>query len=419
MSDKKRNPKTKNRATSELVAPKTTVLHLPALHQAQRGVVEEAKRWNIVCCGRRWGKSVLGIDRLIQPALYGQPVAFFSPTYKMLTEIWRDVRMRLAPIVASVSTQQRRLELLTGGVVEMWSLDNPDTIRGRKYALAVIDEAAMVKDLATTWQQVIRPTLTDMCGSAWMLSTPRGRGFFWECFMRGQHQEHDWCSWQMPTSANPHIAPEEVEAMRLELPQRAYQQEILAQFLDDTGSVFRRILEAAIAEEQDGAIAGHSYIIGVDWARSGDYSCFVVLDSTTSHMVYLDRFTDTTFDVQMMRLRGLYERFQPNAIIAEENSMGLPLVEQLGNQGYPIVAFRTTNASKQAIIDALALAFEQAHIRILNNPVLISELLAFEIERLPSGLLRYSAPSGQHDDTVMALALAWYGASTAGPVILW
>jgi hypothetical protein len=55
----------------------------------------------------------------------------------------------------------------------------------------------------------------------------------------------------------------------------------------------------------------------------------------------------------------------------------------------------------------LALAFERGDIRILNDPVLVSELVAFQAERLPSGLLRYGAPGGQHDDTVMALALAW------------
>jgi len=61
----------------------------------------------------------------------------------------------------------------------------------------------------------------------------------------------------------------------------------------------------------------------------------------------------------------------------------------------------------------LAHLVERGEIEILNDPILISELQAYEMERLPSGLLRYSAPSGMHDDCVMSLALAWYGA-TAG-----
>jgi len=45
---------------------------------------------------------------------------------------------------------------------------------------------------------------------------------------------------------------------------------------------------------------------------------------------------------------------------------------------------------------------------------LVSELQAYTMERLPSGRFRYSAPAGMHDDTVIALALAWHGAQYSG-----
>jgi hypothetical protein len=57
------------------------------------------------------------------------------------------------------------------------------------------------------------------------------------------------------------------------------------------------------------------------------------------------------------------------------------------------------------------LAFERGDIRILNNPVLVGELVAYQAERLPSGLMRYGAPGGGHDDMVMSLALAWSAVS--------
>jgi hypothetical protein len=72
-----------------------------------------------------------------------------------------------------------------------------------------------------------------------------------------------------------------------------------------------------------------------------------------------------------------------------------------------IEPFTTTNASKAQTIDALAMAFERGDIRILNDAVLVSELVAYQAQPLPSGLMRYGAPSGQHDDCVMALAIAW------------
>jgi hypothetical protein len=77
--------------------------------------------------------------------------------------------------------------------------------------------------------------------------------------------------------------------------------------------------------------------------------------------------------------------------------------------------FTTTYATKTAVIDALALAFERGDLAILPDPVLLAELQAYEMERLPSGLLRYSAPEGMHDDTVMALAFAWQAANAVTP----
>ncbi len=88
-------------------------------------------------------------------------------------------------------------------------------------------------------------------------------------------------------------------------------------------------------------------------------------------------------------------------------SIGQPIIEQILRDGLPVQAFTTTNASKAEVIEALALAFEQGTIAILNDPVLLGELQAFAAEQLPSGMLRYAAPQGGHDDTVISLALAW------------
>jgi hypothetical protein len=79
-----------------------------------------------------------------------------------------------------------------------------------------------------------------------------------------------------------------------------------------------------------------------------------------------------------------------------------------------ITGIQITNKKKMQIVESLALAFEKGEIRILPDPVLIGELQAFAMERLPSGSLRYNAPEGLKDDCVMALALAWYGTTQSG-----
>jgi hypothetical protein len=383
-------------------------LKLPQLHSAQMKVIQEAQRFTVVCCGRRWGKTVLGIDRLIHAALLGKPVAWYSPTIKLSAEVWRELKRALKPVTTAKNEQEKRLELTGGGSIDFWSLDSIDSGRGRKYALVVIDEAAMIPDLEQAWQETIRPTLTDYEGEAWFLSTPKGMNYFRRLYDLGQDPlREDWTSWQMPTSANPYIKASEIEAARLDLTESAFDQEYLARFVSWEGSVFRRVGEAATTTPLDRPQAGHDYVIGCDWGRSNDYTVFIVLDAGTHTVVQIDRSNRVDYAVQCKRLRALSDRFHPRQIIAEQNSIGQPVIEQLTREGLRIQPFTSTNSSKAQAIDALALAFERGDIQIPNDPVLVGELVAYQAQRLPSGLTRYSAPSGQHDDTVMALAMAW------------
>src|ERR1039457_5019494 len=212
-------------------------LQLPAPHPAQARVIQKSKRFNIVCCGRRWGKTILGMDRLIEPALRGKPVAWFAPNYRLLSDVWRQLQVTLGPAIAKLNQEERRLELRGGGVVEMWSLDSPDAGRGRAYATVVIDEAAMVSNLDEAWQS-IRPMLTDLRGDAWFLSTPKGMNSFKTLYDRGQDPERaEWRSWQMPASENPYIQAEEMDSARRDMTEAAFNQEYLALFVNWEGSV--------------------------------------------------------------------------------------------------------------------------------------------------------------------------------------
>lgn len=391
-----------------MTATDTLTVRLARPHTAQDRVLREARRFNVVVCGRRFGKTELGKERAVRTALDGYPVGWFAPTYKDSAEAWRELKRTLAPVTAQRNETEKRLELLTGGVIEIWTLVDPDSGRGRKYKRVVIDEAAKVAKLEEAWTESIRPTLTDYRGDAWFLSTPKGRNYFWRLFQYGQ-TEDGWASWQMPTSANPFIAPDEIEDARRHLPQSAFEQEYMAAFTDDAGAVFRNVrgciddsLPLAAPEPEQ------RYHGGLDWAQMSDFTVIAVVDRT-GRLVALDRFNQVGWAVQYGRVKAMTERWALAAGMAELNSIGSPNLEQLQRQGLgQWRGFTTTNETKAEIVQALALAFERGEIRIPNNPVLISELESFEATRLPSGKWRYSAPDGMHDDTVIALALAWW-----------
>ena len=387
-------------------------------HPTQLEIVGSQRRFNVACLGRRSGKTKMGIRILGETALDGYPVAWFSPTYKMLNEVWREVRNTLSPQIKSVSAQEHRLALKGGGVIDMWSMENYDAIRGRKYKLVIIDEAAMVGNLEDAWTAAIRPTLTDLKGDAWFLSTPKGLNYFWRLFNLGQDPEvKDWNSWRFSTNCNPFIDPKEIAAARSMLPALIFDQEYLAEFVSDASSVFRRLDEAKTAVWQEAPLKDHEYVMGIDFAKHNDFTVLTVIDCTTKQQCYMDRFNEIDYVVQMARIRALAARFKPIIIIAERNSIGEPICEQLWREGYPLEQFVTTLRSKAEVVEALALAFEMGDLKILPDDILLNELRAFHMERLPSGAIRYSAPEGEsfHDDCVLSLCFAWAAAKRFFP----
>ena len=384
-------------------------IYLPTLHEAQQQIVRESRRFNVVSCGRRFGKSVLGVDEAIDPALDGYPTGYYCPTHKMLTEVWRDVVQILGPVIERKNSQEHRLELITGGIIDMWSLDAPDTSRGRKYKRVVIDEAAMVSDLVAVWDAVIRPTLTDYRGDAWFLSTPKGLNGFHTLFQRGfDDGEPDWMSWQMPTSANPHISPDEIEDARRSTPSDLFAQEWLAQFISAAGAVFRN-LDACLTlyVGPANAHAGHRVVMGVDWAQAHDFTVLSVVCSTCQAEVALDRFNQIDYGVQRGRLTTMARLWNVTDILAEENSIGKPNIDQLYSEGLPIRGFQTTAQSKGPLVQSMALALEREEFHWLADATARAELLSYEAKINPvTNRVTYSAPPGQHDDTVIARCLA-------------
>lgn len=250
--------------------PATVDIRLPKRHAGQQRVMREARRFNVLACGRRFGKTTLGLDLAVDgPLLNGGPVGWFTPTYKMLLEVWREASRLLEPIATKRNASERRIVLQTGGVFEFWSLTDPDVARGREYARVIIDEAAMITDLLPAWNAVLRPTLADRQGDAWFLSTPKGLTDYHDLFKRGQSTDHvDWASWQMPTWTNPCIPESEIEAMRRDMPPRVFSQEVEGKFIADAeGALWRHetINRHRVQEAPD----LQRIVVGVDPAGGG------------------------------------------------------------------------------------------------------------------------------------------------------
>ena len=364
-------------------------------HRAQLQIISEAKRFNVLDCGRRFGKSKLAANILSENALEGNPGAYFAPTYKLLEGTFKDILTSLQSLISRKHDNQR-IELITGGSIEFWSLENPLAGRSRKYKVAIIDEAAFNRNLWQSWTEAIRPTLTDLKGSAWFMSTPKGKNDFYKLWMRGQTNEPDWMSWQMPTITNPFIDPSEIEAARRDLPDLAFKQEYLAEFNDNVANPFGldyiRICTGRISNEP-------AVCFGIDLAKSFDWTVIIGLDKF-GNVCHFDRFQRPWNET-----KEIIRRLPRGAIKIDSTGVGDPITEDIQRERGDVHSFKYTSTSKQQLMEGLAAAIHQRRV-IFPDGVIKAELESFEYQMTGTGV-KYTAPPGLHDDCVNALALAW------------
>ena len=386
------------------------LLRLPKPHKAQRAIRAGAARFNVIAAGRRFGKDILFDDLIIRPALDGFPVAYYEPTYKTMMEVWRRLQNTLAPVTVERSQSERWLKLITGGTITLWSLDNPDSGRGFKNKRVVINEAGVCKDLEYAWNDVIRATLIDLRGDAFIGGTPKGLNYFATLYNR---DDSAWKSWHYTSYDNPHIQASEIDEYKRNVPERVFKQEILAEFLSD-GAFFSGIDKFAVLEAPDEPEQhkGHRLFMASDWAKFQDYSVFVIGCQTCGRAVDWWRGNQIDYTFQRERMIRMAKAWGVVGVMPERNSIGEPNIELLrrevriltGPDGH--YGFNTTATTKPALIDGLAGAFENSG--FLVPAAAKGELSAYEIELSENNRYKYSAPDNQHDDWVMALAILWH-----------
>lgn len=336
----------------------TIELHLKRPHEMQRTILRSARRFNALSCGRRFGKTTLLQDVAIRPALDGHPVGWFAPTFGLLLEAWREISVTLRPVIRRTNANEHRMELITGGMLDFWTLDNPDAGRSRKYKRVIIDEAGLVKRLMDAWHASIRPTLADLSGDAWLAGTPKGRNDFWELWQLGGSDPH-WAHWQMPTDANPHIPRDEIAAMRASMPALAVAQEIDAEFTEGELTLFA-LSDIERASQAYAVPTAGQWLTTVDVGRRRDATVINTfeLSQRPYRRVAFERLERVPYPVIQLHIAERVQRY-PGALWIESNGVGDPLIENLEVPASPFV---TTAKSKLNALQALQLLFEQGDI---------------------------------------------------------
>ena len=141
--------------------------------------------------------------------------------------MWAKMKSDVGPITTKINEAEKYIELVTGCTIDFWSLDDPNSGRGRKYKRVIIDEARKVKNLEYAWNQTIRPTLIDLKGDAWLLSSPQGHGSYLNLMYEEAQTNDEWFTYTAPSFENPYLDPQELEDAAKTMDELAYQQEIM------------------------------------------------------------------------------------------------------------------------------------------------------------------------------------------------
>lgn len=381
------------------------VLELVELHEGQLKLQAEAKQFNVACMGRRWGKTVFGVDVLMQEGglLDGMPCGWFVPTYDIMLEVWDEVCEILDPLIATKNKSEKRIKLITGGKLEFWTLEKPNAGRSRKYARVIVDEAAMVKNLIDVWNKAISATTLDFGEDAqvWFFSTPAGFDDFRELYERGQSDDWpNWMSWKMPTSSNPHISEEYLEMRKKELPELVYAQEHLAEFIDFSGLLISRdMLKVGKPSNPVATSIGVDLAIGTKDIKSNAFTAISVMQRDLDGGVYLRQVKRGrwAFNVILQMIEEMARDWDADIIGIEKVQFQDAVVQELlRTTNLPVVGVDTGGRDKIVRFLGLQNRYERKmihHDPSLTNGDYEDELLTF--------------PNGQFMDMVDATVYAF------------
>ena len=367
------------------------IIELPEAHINQTKILESTARFRVVMCGRRFGKSELSQVEIISNALQGMNVAYITPTYK-LAKTFFDKLIECVPFENNKSDLV--IHFPNMGTVEFFTGERLDNLRGRKFHLVVIDEASFISDLQDVWLNSIRPTLTDYQGRALFLSTPRGKNYFYSLYMKGG--QRDWESFKFTTYDNPYIKTSEINDAKAQLPKAVFEQEYMANPMENAANPFG-------AEHINKCTVNLSYnepmYFGIDLAKSFDWTVIVGLDSN-GNVSHFER-----FQKDWLQTKETIKQIRKHKhIFIDSTGVGDAIVEDLQKYFNDMTGFKYTSTSKQQLMESLASSIHKKEIGFPEGAIK-DELEIFEYLFTSTGV-RYSAPSGFHDDCVNALALA-------------
>jgi hypothetical protein len=223
------------------------------MHEAQLGIYNSPARFKVVAAGRRFGKSYLAAITLLLEGLKESHVGmsgrhydlslkeiyYVAPTFEQAKKImWPLLKHLGRGVITSTHENTATCTLSNGRRISIKGADRPDTLRGVGISYVVMDEFAFMKE--EVWDKILRPTLSDVEGSALFIGTPEGKNHFYDLFLQAAEKGlPEWEAFTFKSIDNPTLAKEEITNARNNLSSEIFRQEYEASFSEGSGKVFK------------------------------------------------------------------------------------------------------------------------------------------------------------------------------------
>jgi phage FluMu gp28-like protein len=373
----------------------------PALANYQLDALFNDSRYAIVESSTKAGKTAACLVWIIEQALQGksgQDFWWIAPVYGQCRIAFRRLKAGLPRESFQANESELTLTLINGARIVCKSAEKPDNLYGEDVFAAVFDEASRAREEA--WH-ALRSTLTATRGKVRIIGNVKGRKNWAYKLARKAESGEPGMSYQKITAYDAIdagiLSEDEIEDARRQLPDNVFRELYLAEPSDDEGNPFGLIaIRDCIASMSN----EKPVCFGLDLAKSVDFTCLIGLDRARKVCVF-ERFQKSWLDTTetIRRIVGNVP------CLTDSTGIGDSILESLQKDGRRnFEGFKFTSPSKQQLMEALALSIQKQEIGFPEG-VITHELESFEYEYTRTGV-KYSAPSGMHDDTVCALALA-------------
>lgn len=398
------------------------------LTDRQRQMLESTAKILLIACGTKTGKTVACEIFLIKGLFAGEPCCYVGPYFFRSRQVFDEVKKLLQPWILQrfVQVNEARLQMSTrnGGRIDFISGDNEQTLFGQNYSRIVLDEATRMSErvytAALTTVSATQGSLRlafnlDLGQRNWCIRhllriqalSPEQRAQSGESFLT------------FPSGGDGLVSDETIAAFKTQMPLQLWEALYLAKIPTEDCSLFRNLDKIFTGHEREKPAEGVSYFLGIDLARKADFTACTVMDSD-GNAVWAERFSQMDWSLQVGRCALLYRTYNCRKAIVDSTGLGDPVCEQMEDLGMEVERYTFSVPSRKSLIEELILSCDNCEITVPSTErfkIYRQEMEAFEYI-LDGSSIKYSAPSGMHDDTVMSLALAAHGVRAARGAVL-